>query len=163
LLVLAACTERSPAAPTITEHTGASAVGASSEVPNEWLLRLRAGADVQVVAVRARRAGATVLVTWTRAIHGFWIRADAGALNAISRDPDVADIEPNTVVRANGSQQCAPYITCSWGLDRIDETNLPMDGRYVYGANAGRGVHAYILDSGIRVTHADFAGRASYG
>ena len=49
----------------------------------------------------------------------------------------------------------------TWGLDRIDQEYLPLDNAYSYG-NDGSDVHAYILDTGIRTTHTEFGGRASF-
>jgi subtilisin family serine protease len=52
----------------------------------------------------------------------------------------------------------------TWGLVRIDERDLNLDGRYSYDDHAdGTGVTAYILDTGIRITNLDFGGRASWG
>jgi subtilisin family serine protease len=48
----------------------------------------------------------------------------------------------------------------SWGLDRVDQTLIPMDGNYAYDAT-GAGVNVYIIDSGIRITHSEFGGRAT--
>ncbi|MFE0699518.1 S8 family serine peptidase [Streptomyces sp. NPDC058872] len=50
----------------------------------------------------------------------------------------------------------------SWGLDRIDQAGLPLDSSYAYPVLATN-VHAYIIDTGIRTTHTDFGGRASWG
>jgi len=49
-----------------------------------------------------------------------------------------------------------------WGLDRNDQRYLPLNGRYIYYAT-GTNVRAYIIDTGIRTSHAQFGGRASYG
>ncbi|MGH8882511.1 MAG: S8 family serine peptidase, partial [Stackebrandtia sp.] len=50
----------------------------------------------------------------------------------------------------------------SWGLDRSDQRNLPLDNKYSYTPN-GSGVTAYIIDTGIRTTHTTFGGRAVFG
>ena len=49
----------------------------------------------------------------------------------------------------------------SWGIDRIDQRNLPLSNSYTY-TRTGAGVHAYIIDSGIDPTHPNFGGRASF-
>ncbi|RKP05270.1 peptidase S8/S53 domain-containing protein, partial [Thamnocephalis sphaerospora] len=51
----------------------------------------------------------------------------------------------------------------NWGLDRIDQVSLPLDGKYWYPESAGAGVNVYIVDTGINVNHVDFGGRAKWG
>jgi hypothetical protein len=52
--------------------------------------------------------------------------------------------------------------TPAWGVDRLDQRALPLDGRIVQAA-IGTGVTAYIIDTGIRTDHTEFAGRVGSG
>ncbi|MFD1051128.1 S8 family peptidase, partial [Kibdelosporangium lantanae] len=70
----------------------------------------------------------------------------------------VSFVEQDARVRATDTQPSPP----SWGLDRIDQRDLPLDNNYTYDTKASN-VHAYVLDSGIRVTHNAFGGRATWG
>jgi len=79
------------------------------------------------------------------------------AVEALSRNPNVAYIEPDSVIWAIGSQSSP-----TWGLNRIDQRALPLDSTYNYDYT-GSGVTAYIIDTGIYLGHTEFGGRASSG
>ncbi|NUQ13445.1 MAG: S8 family serine peptidase [Gemmatimonadaceae bacterium] len=76
---------------------------------------------------------------------------------AVRGDNDVAYVEQVQEYSIDATQNNA-----TWGLDRIDQANLPLNGTYSY-TSTGSGVRAYIIDTGIRTSHNDFGGRASFG
>jgi subtilisin family serine protease len=115
-----------------------------------------AAAQVDGAAARlARLHGGQLVTTYRHALRGFHARMNQQAAEALSRNPLVEYVEEDAVVELAGTEQSAP-----WGLDRIDQRDLPLNATYTY-AHGGAGVHAYVIDSGIRTTHQEFGGRAS--
>jgi PKD repeat protein len=105
-----------------------------------------------------RAFGFSPRYTYQHAIKGFAATIPGSAASAIARNPNVAWVEADGVVQLDGDQAGPP----SWGLDRIDQRTLPLSDSYHYDAT-GAGVTAYIIDTGIRISHVDFGGRATYG
>ncbi|KEF33192.1 peptidase S8 [Deinococcus sp. RL] len=101
--------------------------------------------------------GITIQHLYSQTIEGFAARLSAQNLQALRADPRVKYIEQDGVMRMTATQTGA-----TWGLDRIDQRNLPLDGNYVYNSTAS-GVKAYIIDTGINTAHANFGGRAVWG
>ncbi|MDP9998841.1 S8 family serine peptidase [Pseudarthrobacter sulfonivorans] len=83
--------------------------------------------------------------------------ATAAQAAALSRAADVASVEVDAPVTVSESQQPAP-----WGLDRSDQRALPLSGSYSWTA-AGAGVSAYVVDTGVLASHAQFSGRITAG
>ncbi|SCL38571.1 Serine protease, subtilisin family [Micromonospora pallida] len=102
--------------------------------------------------------GGTVARTYSAALRGFEARVDAKTAARIAADPAVAYVEQNHTVSIAATQAPTP----SWGLDRSDQRALPLDNSYTYPGTASN-VTAYIIDTGIRTTHTDFGGRATWG
>jgi len=104
-----------------------------------------------------RGNGSVVKFRYRHALKGFAAKIPPQAIEGIRRNPNVAYVEADGIVHA-GTQYNPP----SWGLDRIDQRNRPLDGIYDY-PNTGSGVTVYIIDSGIRFDHQEYYGRAFSG
>ncbi|MBL0885297.1 S8 family peptidase [Myceligenerans sp. I2] len=131
-------------------------------IEGEYIVVLESEISTQQVSDKAhgliRKYGGEVERSYKKAIRGFSATMSPGQANKLSHDPAVAYVEQNQEVHATGTQSPTP----SWGLDRIDQRDLPLDDSYTY-PNDGSGVTAYIIDTGILTTHQDFGGRAVSG
>ena len=105
----------------------------------------------------ARGYGAQVRQTFGSALNGFEAAMNETAAKRLAADPSVAYVEQNQRVSLFATQSGA-----TWGIDRIDQRNLPLSTTYTYSTTASA-VTAYIIDTGIKYTHSDFGGRATFG
>ncbi|MER7697695.1 S8 family peptidase [Streptomyces sp. NPDC096095] len=106
----------------------------------------------------AKRHAGSLRFTYTAALRGFAVRMSEEKAKRLAADPSVARVEADAAAYAIDTQTNPP----SWGLDRVDQRDLPVDRSYTYGTTASN-VNAYIVDSGIRMSHRDFGGRAVSG
>ena len=133
-------------------------------IQNQFIVVLNKNTELpeKAAAVVAKAHNGKVLYTYHHAIQGFTVRLPGQAVDAflaaMQRNPQVNYVEQDTIVHATETTQANP----SWGLDRIDQTNLPLNGNYTY-TNTGSGVNAYIVDSGIQASHQEFIGRVQTG
>ena len=105
----------------------------------------------------ARGYGAQVRQTFGSALNGFEAAMDETAAKRLAADPSVAYVEQNQRVSLLATQSGA-----TWGIDRIDQRSLPLSTTYTYSTTASA-VTAYIIDTGIKYSHSDFGGRATFG
>jgi subtilisin family serine protease len=110
-----------------------------------------------VAADLARQYGGAVGYVYTAALAGFAIHLPEAAAKRLAGDARVSYVAEDSTVSLGTTQTGA-----TWGLDRIDQRNLPLDGNYTYTTTASN-VTAYIIDTGIRITHTQFGGRATIG
>lgn len=99
--------------------------------------------------------GGDIKGIYSNAFKGFVVEMSDREAVALSRNERVAFVEQDAETFVSSSEPAA-----SWGLDRIDQRGLPLDSRYSWGTDASN-VHVYVIDTGIRPTHADFGGRAT--
>ncbi|MFI5929061.1 S8 family peptidase [Micromonospora sp. NPDC051543] len=161
-VAMLALTAATPAVAAEPEGSIRSAGGATA-VTDSYIVVFKDSAvgRAHVGATASRLAGqhgGAVARTYSTALRGFEITAGAKTAARIAAHPDVAYVEQNHTVDISGTQPNPP----SWGLDRVDQRNLPLDSSYTY-PNTATNVHAYIVDTGINFAHNDFGGRATSG
>jgi Subtilase family/Peptidase inhibitor I9 len=133
----------------VLKQTAARLGGQSSQLPS----------TATVARELATQHRATLLRTYDRALRVFSVRADDAALARLMTDPRVAYVQQDGVVQTSSPP---PAAAASWGQDRIDQRALPLDG--LYGpVSYGAGVHAYVIDTGVRGSHLEFRGRMGQG
>jgi len=108
-----------------------------------------------VAAEHSQRFGGDVRYVYEYALKGYAGSFSEGQLSSLLADSRVASVERDAEMTATQSP-------ATWGLDRIDQRALPLNNTFTYNAT-GAGVNAYIIDTGIRLTHSEFGGRATSG
>jgi subtilisin family serine protease len=128
-------------------------------IAGSYIVALKSGTMTTSSATSlAGKYGGSVKATYTNTLRGFAASMSEAQAKRLAADPAVEYVEADQVYRISGTQTNPP----SWGLDRIDQRNLPLNQTYVY-PDVTQTVRAYILDTGILTTHNDFGGRAVHG
>jgi len=92
---------------------------------------------------------------YSNAMEGFTAKMSIKAAEKLSELDGVDFVEQNKVVKLDA---------VTWGIDRVDQRDLPLDDTFITDGDAdGSGVYAYILDTGVHITHQEFEGRATWG
>ena len=106
---------------------------------------------------QAKANGGRVFAEFGAALSGFAAQLPDRAIEALRNKPNVAYIEADQEITLSATQSPA-----TWGLDRVDQRAMPLNNGYTYNAT-GTGVTAYVIDTGILSSHADFGGRVASG
>lgn len=149
--------------------TAASAAGdvpipgsdAPNAVPDHYLIGLRDTAAAGAAAL-VKRYGGEVRHTYPKR-NGFAARMSETQARRLAADPAVAYVHQDLYLSyLDTYYQGPPQAAAPWALDRLDARTTSYDDSYTF-VGTGQGVRIYVVDSGIRITHSDFYGRASYG
>jgi subtilisin family serine protease len=138
--------------------------GTANAVAGHYIVVLKDSQAVSTKAISTKadslavRYGAKVGYKYTSALKGFSITATEAQAKQLAADGNVAYVQQSHKFTVSDTQQNPP----SWGLDRVDQRDLPLDNSYT-SANNGEGVTAFVIDTGVRATHQTFGGRVSGG
>ncbi|MFI0757050.1 S8 family peptidase [Streptomyces anulatus] len=136
--------------------------GATGAIPGSYIVTLKETAGFRASAAQGKKLiagyGGRIERTYTSALNGYAAQLGSTEAKQLAADPAVASVEQNQKVHSTATQTNAP-----WGLDRIDQPNLPLNGTFTYPDSAGVDTTVYVLDTGVRITHQDIVGRASNG
>ncbi|MEU7476587.1 S8 family serine peptidase [Lentzea sp. NPDC042327] len=158
--VAALCAAAAAATPAFAQQAEVKAV--AQPVAGSYIVVFKDGAsDAPTTNAKAldlaRKHGGKVSNTYVASVRGFAVKLDEAAARRLAADPQVAYVQQDGWARTSETQ-----TNPTWGLDRIDQANLPLDQRYTY-PNTASNVTAYILDTGIYKAHPEFEGRAKDG
>ncbi|WP_436494356.1 S8 family peptidase [Actinokineospora sp. HUAS TT18] len=127
--------------------------GQATAIDGSYIVVLKEGRSADV----ADKHGAKVKHRY-QSLNGFSATMTDRQARRLAADPAVAYVEQDQTVQLTADQLNPP----SWGTDRVDQRALPLDNKYTYATGASN-VTAYVIDSGITITHNDFGGRARHG
>ena len=139
-------------------------------VPGQYIIVFKDGVDReaarQAALEKIASGGGKVIFQYSSALDGLAAELTPATLRLLRQDGRIEFIEQDQKVNVTDEDdpfeiQTMADSTNYWGLDRIDQTDLPLDHAYYYPSSAGQGVNIYIIDSGIRKTHVNFTGRVN--
>lgn len=157
------------AAAFLTSAQAAELLSAERPIPGQYIVVLKDGETtfgsnrsegISVASAArsmARTHGAQLQATFSNVLPAFVVKAHPKAVARMLEDDRVAYIEEDGVVSINATQNNA-----TWGLDRVDQRDLPLSGSYTYNTTASN-VHTYIIDTGVLGSHNEFSGRMGNG
>ncbi|MET7641067.1 S8 family peptidase [Streptomyces sp. NPDC005438] len=155
--VMAGAAGAAPAEGTVYGTNAKTAIDGSYIVLLKDAKGIKASAESKDLA---KEFGGKVTSTYKSAVNGFAVKGlSETEAKQLAADSKVEKVVQNKTVKISETQDSPP----SWGLDRIDQAETEGDDAYNYPDTAGEGVNAYVIDTGVRISHSDFEDRATYG
>ncbi|WP_327417761.1 S8 family peptidase [Streptomyces sp. NBC_01233] len=132
-------------------------LGVADAVDGSFVVILDASANKEDLA---KKYGGKLERSYGSQVNGFSASGmTVKEAKRLAADPAVGTVVQNKRFHINETQEKPP----SWGLDRIDQAATAGDDKYTYPDGGGEGVTAYVIDTGVRISHKDFGGRAGHG
>ncbi|HEX6347087.1 S8 family peptidase, partial [Umezawaea sp.] len=156
-VIVAAATITMAAGTAQAAEGGILAAGSPQAIPGSYIVKLKDFSTASADSL-ASKFGTKIDRTYEGGFKGFATSASEKQAKRLAADPSVEYVEQNQVFSIQATQTNPP----SWGLDRIDQANLPLNSSYSY-TTTGAGVNAYVIDTGVRISHQTFGGRAVNG
>jgi len=125
----------------------------TSMTTKDYIVVFKSGTNVTTETNWWKTKGLSIRDTFRSAFQGMTLVADANQIKILRLDPDVLFVEPDSILTTQTTQSGA-----SWGIDRVDQQDLPLDSSFSY-TYAGSGVNVYVVDTGILSNHTEFSGR----
>ena len=135
----------------------ATAAPAKDSGAKTYIVKTKSVSAAGGVAREAEAAGGQIKNVYQRVYPGFSAKLTAAQVQELKANPKVVSVIADQAFHSTTTQ-----MDPTWGLDRIDQRATASDGRYSYDTK-GTGVTAYVVDTGIRLTHKQFGTRAVSG
>ncbi|XP_003726063.2 uncharacterized protein LOC581575 [Strongylocentrotus purpuratus] len=119
-------------------------------IPGQYIVVLEDGINAGRFA--ASMQGGIVRKTLTGLINGLVLTLDGDLLEQVRGLTGISYVEEDGLATVLGSRDAASY----YGLDRIDQRNLPLDGTINF-SGTGSGANVFVIDTGITYSHEDFS------
>jgi Subtilase family/Peptidase inhibitor I9 len=145
--------------PDLMMSVGASTDPKGDVVQGQYIITLKANSTASVQSDILGILGSKVSYMYSQAFKGFASQLSDAEVKSLRKNPAVEEVLQDRIYKVD---QSGSQINPPWGLDRLDQANLPINKSYNY-PSSGKGVNAYIIDTGVQASHPEFGNRVSPG